>query len=75
MLRAIENIGVEMSLGLRFYARNELSGVSCGENEDDSQDDYIKDGDDDPSIHVSVVAVPFCPGELCQVHRASKTLN
>ena len=28
MLRAIENIGVEMSLGLRFYARNELSRVS-----------------------------------------------
>lgn len=25
MLRSIENIGVEMSLGLRFYARNELS--------------------------------------------------
>ena len=28
MLRAIENIGVEMSLGLRFYARSELSRVS-----------------------------------------------
>jgi len=28
MLRAIENIGVEMSLGLRFYARSELSRVN-----------------------------------------------
>ena len=28
MLRSIENIGVEMSLGLRFYARNELTQVN-----------------------------------------------
>ena len=45
MLRAIENIGVEMSLGLRFYARNELSKVIFFGDDDGSGDNY--NGDDD----------------------------
>ena len=44
MLRAIENIGVEMSLGLRFYARNELSKVIFFEDDDGRGDNY--NGDD-----------------------------
>ena len=61
MLRAIENIGVEMSLGLRFYARNELSRVSCADDceHDDGSGDDLNNGDGDFEMSIPTTEC-FC---------------